>query len=98
MKGGKLTCNRSSADNEGCIKLKCVDYEKGMYNSFTREECNKNGWVEYFDEEAKARYWYNWDTEEATWLNPNKGGKRKSRKHKLRKHKLRKHKSRKHRM
>jgi len=65
--GGKLTCKRKSIDND-CIEFSCVDYEKQIYNSKPHIICPK--WSEYYDETAKSKYWYNKETEEATWINP----------------------------
>jgi hypothetical protein len=82
MRGGKLTCNRTEEGDSDCLTLSCVDYEKGMFNSFKQVDCNiPQGWKKYRDDEAQANYWYNHDTGEATWLDPsNRGGKKKSKK------------------
>ena len=79
MKGGKLTCNRKDFDESGCLTLSCVDYDNKKFNSFNQSECNKpTGWVKYFDVKANSYYWYNYDTGEASWINPNnRGGKKK---------------------
>jgi hypothetical protein len=84
MRGGKLTCNRKETDESGCVTLSCVDYEKKIFNSFDKTECAKRGWKEYYDDVAKGRYWYNWDTGEATWISPLGGGRKKTRRqHKI---------------
>jgi len=100
MKGGKLTCNRTEDSNSECLTLSCVDYEKHIFDSFTQTDCDVSpkGWKKYRDDEAKANYWYNHDTGEATWLDPyyNRGGKNKSKKNKSkRRNVLKKNKSRK---
>jgi len=75
MKAGKLTCRRTKEYDTNCQTLHCVDYEKNIYNSFDKQECNiHEGWVKYWDVNAKAYYWYNWTTGEATWIP--KGGKK----------------------
>lgn len=90
MRGGKLSCKRTKDVDSDCLTVSCVDYEKGIFNSFKQIDCNKeqSGWVRYFDVEAKAYYWYNHDTGEATWYNnlsTTKGGKkRRSKKSKKR--------------
>ena len=83
MKGGTLRCNRTEERDSECLTLSCVDYEKGMFNSFKQVECNPTkGWKKYRDNEADANYWYNHDTGEATWSDPaTRGGKFKSRKY-----------------
>jgi len=81
MKGGKLRCERNSDSEPGCIAFSCVDYEKGIYDSYKEIDCDESveGWKEYkaphawgkyFDDEAKANYWYNRDTGEASWIDP----------------------------
>ena len=101
MKGGKLTCNRTEDSESNCLTLSCVDYEKHIFDSFTQTDCDisPKGWTKYRDDEAKANYWYNHDTGEATWLDPyyNRGGKKygknKSKKYILKKNKSRKNKN-----
>jgi hypothetical protein len=31
---------------------------------------NKSDWEEFYDPSAKAKYWYNNKTGEASWINP----------------------------
>ena len=83
MRGGKLTCNRTEECESDCLTLSCVDYEKGIFDSFNQVECNPTqGWKKYRDDEAEANYWYNHDTGEATWLDPStRGGKKKSKRY-----------------
>ena len=76
-RGGKLTCKRMPVEpdaesmDSNCIQIKCVDYEKGLYDSTPMVDCTMNrDWTEYYDEEVKARYYYNKSTGEASWLNP----------------------------
>jgi hypothetical protein len=46
MKAGKLTCRRTKDYDTNCQTLRCVDYEKNIYNSFDKQECNVHeGWV-----------------------------------------------------
>jgi len=72
-------------DNKICFKFGCFDYIKQI--NFEKVECDEilTGWHPYYDEIAKAKYWYNWDTGEATWIDPKtkdvvlgRGGKRKT--------------------
>ena len=71
MRGGKLTCSRKHPDNNSdSITLSCVDYKNKIFNSFDKIASVTTGWVEYYDEQLKSKYWYNWDTGEATWLPP----------------------------
>ena len=89
-KGGKLSCRRSDDQNdENCIKINCVDYEKNIFNSFSYDSCSKinDEWTKYYDGNADANYWYNSKTGEATWINPIKGGKYKRNKSKRNKSK-----------
>jgi hypothetical protein len=51
----------------GCIKNKCIDNTQ-LTKEWSTYDCP--GWTEYFDDEAKAKYWYNDKTNEATWLPP----------------------------
>jgi hypothetical protein len=91
MKGGELKCRRDEKDDDGCIKIVCIDREKAMeevknvtdpterYEIFNKKyeykECDKkNGWKKYFDAIAAANYWYNWDSGEATWVEPKRAG------------------------
>ena len=89
-KGGKLSCRRDDIqDDENCIKIKCVDFEKKIFNSFSNDRCEKlnDEWTKYYDPIAKSNYWYNSETGEATWINPFSGGKSKKKKYKNKKSK-----------
>jgi hypothetical protein len=83
MKGGKLSCNKIGFNKNNCTILNCVDYENQIYDSFKQIICDD--WEMFYDENAQAKYWYNWKTREATWIDPNtddvvleRGGKRKT--------------------
>lgn len=77
MNAGKLTCRRTDEYDTHCHTLHCVDYEKRIFDSFQKKECRTpQGWVKYWDGNAQANYWYNWDTGEATWIP--KGGRKRS--------------------
>lgn len=43
-------------------------------SALTADAVNKNinlkDWVEYYDDNAKAKYWFNKETGEASWINP----------------------------
>jgi|LakMenEpi03Aug12_release.lakeMendotaPanAssembly.Ray.scaffolds.fasta_scaffold1185682_2 hypothetical protein len=103
MKGGKLRCTRREDSVPGCIVLSCVDYEEGIFNGFKEIDCDETpeGWKKYYDVNAKANYWYNHNTGEATWIDPDSSyygdkayGKNKS-KRRRRRMASRKHNSRK---
>jgi len=68
--GGHLTCKRKYIANDGgCITVSCVDYQRHLYNSIEHQVCPPfPEWIEYYDENAKARYWFNPNTKEATWV------------------------------
>ncbi len=99
MRGGTLSCRRESFD-KNCINLKCIDRDIS-HEPFDLKECNaKNhdGWEQFYDTEANAKYYYNHRTGEATWLKPNGfgGGYRKraarfSKKRACRRRRTRKH-------
>ena len=71
QKGGTPTCNRVETDDINCITVRCVDYQKGKFNSKPETVCyNKSEWLEFFDEVVQSKYWYNQKTGESTWINP----------------------------
>jgi len=43
------------------------NYESGGYET---DAADTGGWAEFWDEQAKAKYWYNHNTGEATWTAP----------------------------
>jgi hypothetical protein len=83
-----IVCRRREFYNnndKSCINFRCFDYNK--LKNFEIDDCDEEpkGWKRYYDKYVQARYWYNWDTGEATWIDPNtddvvlgRGGKRKT--------------------
>jgi hypothetical protein len=83
-------CNRSSENTKkGCQSYSC--FNRTDHRHYTAYDCD---WKKYYDENAKAYYYYNEQTGEATWIKPNSffnGGRKKHKKSKnLRKKTIRK--------
>ena len=80
--GGKFSCHREKSDegdegdegdDKNCNKYKCVNFEKGMYNSVSFKECQgatSSPWSKHWDPEASAFYYFNEKTLHATWVPP----------------------------
>ena len=50
-----------------------TDYSTDYYSSggeYDQAAQNPTGWQEYWDEQAQAKYWYNYNTGEASWTPP----------------------------
>ena len=58
-------CDKENLTEDNCIK--CV--KNGMPEKEYTLRCPWE-WIQYWDEEAKARYWYNPITGEASWIKP----------------------------
>jgi len=59
----------SGYDTEGAMTDYSTDYYSGAETDYSEYQ-GDSVWVEYWDESAQAKYWYNNDTGEATWTKP----------------------------
>lgn len=61
--------------SDGNITDYSTEYESGKeYSGSEAGEGDLTGWQEYWDEQAQAKYWYNYETGEATWTKPESAG------------------------
>jgi len=52
----------------------CTSTGKSIVAEVTRTRTTDDEWLEYWDEEVEAAYYYNPNTGEATWINPAESG------------------------
>jgi len=59
----------SGYDTEGAMTDYSTDYYSGAETDYSEYQ-GDSVWVEYWDESAQAKYWYNNETGEASWTKP----------------------------
>lgn len=56
------------SDTDLSVKYDCKDNNNNCWRKCrVKEDC----WIEFWDEPAQSKYWYNPFTKEARWINPN---------------------------